>query len=398
MKTNLRLLLGTALLFGISTGVYELILPLFLEARGISYRNMGIIFAFAGVVMLLARIYMGGLADMLGRKPLYGWALAASGGAMFLTPLLPSLLGQTFFKMIRELGVLTRETLFPVALYENAPQGFLNRIGKFRGMEFLCQGGGTLLAGVVIVLLGAGVATYQLLFFASGLLLIIAALIWQRGFHETVRKTIQPRILVRELFRLDLHHNLRVILISSMIFSLGLQLSHSFFLQLFFINRFQVGADTAAWLMVAHRLTIALPMLLIGHLPIRNIRLWYIIAMVVQGATVAASAVLSNFLASATIFLLHDLIGAGIWAPLQASLIQRYSRDASRALDVGKVLAWGSIGGILGPLLAGYLASIDVRFPFLASGIIMGCAALPLCWLSVKDVAEPRVAVAETVG
>lgn len=384
MKKNLRLLLGTALLFGISTGIYEFVLPLFLAARGISYSNMGIIFASAGVVMLLARIYMGGLADSLGRKPLYGWALVASGSAMLFTPLLPALLAQSALKMVRELGMLTRETLFPVMLFENAPQGFLNRIGKYRGMEFLAQGGGTMLAGVAIVVLGAGTASYQLLFYVAGILLLLAAFSWQRIFHETEHRAAAPRLKLNELFRFDFHFNLRVILYSSIIFSLGLQLSHSFFLQLFFINRFGISAEMAAWLMVVHRLTIALPMLVVGHLPIRNVRVWYIIALLIQGATVTVSALLGNFWASAIIFLLHDFIGAGIWSPLQANLIQQYSRDASRALDVGKVLAWGSLGAIFGPLLAGNLAEMDVRLPFFCSGIIMALAAIPIFWLRLQ--------------
>ena len=113
MKPNLLLLLGTAVLFGIATGIYEFILPFFLKAQHMSFMSMGVIFAISGFFMVIARIYLGGLADTLGRKPLYTLALVVCGGATLFSPLLPTLLWQTVLKSLRELGSLTRETLYP---------------------------------------------------------------------------------------------------------------------------------------------------------------------------------------------------------------------------------------------------------------------------------------------
>jgi hypothetical protein len=48
------------------------------------------------------------------------------------------------------------------------------------------------------------------------------------------------------------------------------------------------------------------------------------------------------------------------------------------------VLAWSSLGGILGLLTCGWLADIALWLPFLVSGIIILCAAIPLYWLNLK--------------
>jgi MFS family permease len=402
MKPNLRLLLAVAVLFGISTGVYEYILPLYLDAQHISFQKIGVIFALAGLVMVIARIYMGGLADHWGRKPLYTWALILCGGATALTPfapsLLPALAWQTLLKTFRELGALTRETIYPVILYEEGATGFLNRISKFRGVEYLLQAGGTLLVGVAINVLGTGLGIYRLLFLIAGGSILISMMCWAAFFHEPARLKTQRIISLRELFSFDLHPNLRIMLVSGIIFTFGMQLSHSFFLQLFFVktfpNAFPAVKDLltwTSWILVLHRVTIALPLLIVGNLPLKNLRGWYIAGLIIEGVTLSASAVIPVFIWSAAIFLLHDLIGSGIWSPIQATLIQRYSRDETRGMEVGKVLAWSSLGAIFGPLVAGELAGISTKLPFFVSGVMMVLSAIPLLWLNTRAPRPARV-------
>lgn len=381
MSSNLRILLGVSLLFGASTGIYEYILPLFLDAKRVSYGHMGMIFALAGLVMVVARIYLGGLADLWGRKPLYGAALLVCCGATAFTPFVPTtVLWQAVLKTLRDIGSLTRDTIYPVILFEERRSGFLGRIGKYRGLEFLMQAGGTLLVLAVISVLGTGMRTYQWLFLAAGGAVFFGALGWSR-FVETYRPQAQRILTLRELVNLDLHPNLLLILVTGFILTFGVMLSHSFFLQLFFIKHLGASAQATIWIMVLHRATIALPMLVLGNLPLRNLRGWYIAGVVIEGACIAASAVIPSLGWSAALFLLHDLIGAGIWSPIQAMLIQQYSRDATRGVEVGKVLAWSSIGTIFAPLVAGRLAEISTMLPFLVSGLLTIGAALPLCWL-----------------
>jgi MFS family permease len=416
MTRNLYLVLGTAMLFGASTGVYEYILPLYLKSQGISFAQMGGIFALAGLAMVVARIYMGSLADLWGRKRLYGWALALCGTACGLAPCWPGMLGQLVLKTLRETAALTRETIYPIILFEEQRAAFLNYIGKFRGVEYLFQAGGTLVAGLLVARMTAGSGitdrlialgwtqppgAYELLLYLAGAVLVLGGLWWACAFREHPRAGAQRIVSLRELVSFDLHPNLRIILISGIVFTFGLQLSHSFYMPLFFKEQYGASAETVALIMVIHRITLALPLLIVGQLRLRNFKRWYIAGLIIQGLTTGAAALMPAVLSSAVFFLLHDLIGAGIWSPIQATLIQRYSRDATRGLEVGKVLAWTSLGSIVGPLAAGFMAEQATWLPFFCSGLFMALAAIPLCWLNLNlpgpeeaPVAHPAAAAA----
>jgi len=399
MSRNLWLLLGIALLFGISTGIYEFVLPYYLDAHRVSFSQMGWIFTLAGLAMVVARIYMGGLADRWGRKRLYGWALVVCGGATALAAPLPALLWQLVLKTLRETAALTRETIYPIILYEEEREGFLNRIGKFRGLEYFFQAGGTLLAGIIITCIvrqgGTNMAAYQDGLYLAGAVLVLAGLLCAAFFHEHRSSRAQRPISVRELCNFDLHRNLQLLAIAGFIFTFGMQLSHSFYLPLFFAKRFSQPGSVVFIVMVIHRVTIALPMFILGNLPIKNLRRWYIIGMLLEGITLSASAVIPVFLPAAIVFLLHDFIGSGIWSPIQAALIQRYSRNATRGIEVGKVLAWSSLGGIAGPLVAGIMATHSPVYPFFFSGLFMVLSAIPLLLLNTHAPAPDEQSVAQ---
>ena len=64
MNSNLWLVLGTAVLFGLATGIYEYVLPHYLASQGISFLKMGAIFAIAGAGMVLVREAGGFVTDM----------------------------------------------------------------------------------------------------------------------------------------------------------------------------------------------------------------------------------------------------------------------------------------------------------------------------------------------
>jgi MFS family permease len=305
----------------------------------------------------------------------------ATAGAV---PLL-STVAQVLLKTLRDIAGATRETLYPIILYEEGDEGYLNRIGKFRGLEFLMQAGGTALAGWMVYGLHLDDLGYRISLYVAGAVVVVAAGWWFFAFREHPRKRSQRIISLRELASFDLHPNLIVITIGSAIFTFGVVMSHSFILPLFYSDqaRFPLMAGWVPLIMVIHRFTIAAPMLVVGNLPIRNYKVWYIGGYIIQGITVAASALLPQFWASAAIFLLHDLVGAGFWSPIQATLIQRYSRDETRGLEVGKVATWSSVGAIVGPLAAGYLASRSIILPMFVSGLLMIVAAIPLFWLNL---------------
>ncbi len=378
MNRNVKAVLVVSALFGAATGIYEFVLPYYLAERGLSFQHMGAIFAVAAAGMLALRILMGRLADLWGRKLFYALSLGGSGAAMWLTPLSGSVLAQSALKSVREAAFVTRETLHPIVLYEESRGRFMAFMGKTRGMEFLLQGVGTLAAGYLFVVLGTG-GNLRL---AGGMMAAGCLLFWLVFRERPGREAQVASGGLRELFSFEMHRNLKVITVSVFIFNVGMTTSHSFIMPLFFSDKFGVSEYTVSWVMVGHRLTIALPLLIAGTLAIRNLKGAYMWTLALEGAVLSASALIPNFHGAAAVWLLHDLLGAGIWIPVQSMIIQEYTRPERRALEYGKIQAFGGTGTILGPFLAGYLSErINVSAPFFVSGLLMIAAAAALAWL-----------------
>jgi predicted MFS family arabinose efflux permease len=176
-----------------------------------------------------------------------------------------------------------------------------------------------------------------------------------------------------------MHPNLIIIMISVFIFNIGMTTSHCFIMPLFFSEKFGVSEYAVSWVMLLHRLTIALPLLLAGSLRIRRLKAVYIGALAFEGTLLSASALIPHFHPAAGVWLLHDLLGAGVWIPVQGLLIQQHTSPETRALTVGKLMAYGGIGTIIGPWLAGHLSQhLNISAPFFASGLLLILAALAL--------------------
>lgn len=130
-----------------------------------------------------------------------------------------------------------------------------------------------------------------------------------------------------------------------------------------------------------HRLSLGLPMILAGKIVKWNLKRTMIIFIVVQGIFTVLTAIPASFIAAAVMWLMHDFVGASLWAPARNTLIQHHARDESRGLDVGMVLAWQGLGWIFGPLIAGVVSKYSINYPFLFSGVIIVLSVIPLFWL-----------------
>jgi len=86
-----------------------------------------------------------------------------------------------------------------------------------------------------------------------------------------------------------------------------------------------------------------------------------------------------------------------VWLPIQNQIIQDYTRPEERALDMGKILAFSGVGGILGTWLSGVLAQRNISAPFFVSGLLMIVAALVLTALRLEErqAVEPTAAPME---
>jgi len=379
MGRNVRVLLLVSVLFGVAGGIYDFILPYYLEGRGLSFQSMGYIFACSTLAMFAVRIGLGNLADHWGSKRLYLLAVSSCALACLATPLTASLFLLILLKTLREVGVLARDTAHPLLLYAEGRSRFADFIGKTRGVEFFFLAVGTWIAGLGI----AAVGDRGALWLGAGALALAAVLM---GLGVRSREPARPhqKASLRSLLNFDLPRNLKVIMLANFIFSVGLSTSHCFIMPLFFSQKFGESAATVSTVMTIHRLTSVLPLLLVGYLHIKHYKAVFIATVFLEGIAISAGALIPDFFWAAAIWLLHDLVGAGIWIPIQSAIIQDECREESRGLDLSKTLAFSALGGAIGPILAGYLAGVSISAPFVVSGLLVALSAGVLVALRLK--------------
>ncbi len=118
------ILLGLSLMtWGIGEAMFFIFQPLYLQQLGANPVTIGAIYGAAGIVMSVAHIPAGHLADRIGRKPLLlaSWILAmVSTWAMALAPSLP------FFVIGMLLYNLTAFVSSPLSSYITAARGKLS--------------------------------------------------------------------------------------------------------------------------------------------------------------------------------------------------------------------------------------------------------------------------------
>jgi len=379
MSRNISVVLATSILFGVSFGLYEFVLPYFLDEHNVSYQTMGFIFSASAAAMFLVRIGAGAISDFIGRKLFYSSSLLLCGIASLLTPFFPLPWPQMLLKSLRESSVVTRESMHSLLLFDASESRFVEFFSRTRGAEFYFQGGGAILAGIVIVWWGNN----AVLFAAAGLVLL-AFVLFSLEYREVFATTPLSRtgMNFRDLLSLDIPSGLKWLTAWLFFFTIGLSTSHCFVMPLFFSKKFGVPESTVGWIMAVHRVSLGLPMFFIGNLVKTRLKSTWIAFLILEGLTVSVSAIIPGFWPATLLWLTHDFVGAAIWVPISSHYTQVLARAKVRGRDVTKSVAYASLGWIVGPLLAGYLMSTlsnptaSISAPSFVSGILMVVSAV----------------------
>jgi len=375
---NIRVLLGVSILFGVGTGLYDFVLPFYLKERGLSYPDMGWLFAASAAVMVVIRLATGRMVDRRGCKRPYLVAALGSALTSLLTALTGNIVFLTILKTGREVCVVLRDTVHPVVLYIEDRVRFRDHVGRIRGFEMISQAAGTMLAGAAIVVLGNGgsMAVSAVVLAAAGTLVAFGLADRRPAASDTPVKG--------SLWRWDMERNLKVIMVSGFLYNIGLSMSHGFLMPLFFSESFGATEGSVSVILFLHKLTPVLPLLLAGRLRFRNLKLAYLSALALQGILMAAGGLIPWFLPATAVWMLHDFVGIGVWLPIQNEIIQRHCRESMRGLDLSKTLVLSSAGGAIGPVLSGFLAGRSLRGTWILSGAFLVVAALVLLLLRLE--------------
>ena len=150
---------------------------------------------------------------------------------------------------------------------------------------------------------------------------------------------------------------------------------------LFFLKKFSVSPFLVGILLALHKVSLGFPLLITGKLIKKYHKKIFLYAIIFQGITISLTVFMPTFLLACIIFLLHDILGASFWQPIYNSYIQKFSRETKRGKDTSVVFAYTSIGKVFAPVFAGYLASLNINYPFFFSGLITIFAFIPILTL-----------------
>jgi len=368
MDRNILVVTVVSAIFGTAIGLSEFILPYYLDSLGFSFANMGFIFAAAALTLSLFSVIIGAESDVSGRKTYYALSLALASIATLVTPVVHRIWELLTVKVLSNMASSIREAMHPVLLYDHARLGFTKLLARTRGFEWTFQGVGQLVAGSMLLVLG-----FDYTFLFGGLILLAALILFTAAFQERMR-TISPgsRLSLGKVFSLkSMSPNLWLIAFAFLIFTVGMSTSHSFIMPLFFTLKFGVSPVSSALIMCLHRLSLGVPMFFTGLVVKERLKWLCVGSLIFEGATITLSGLAPDFTAATALWLSHDVLGAAVWIPAQATLIQRFSGETTRGRDTNTVQAITSTGWVFGPILTGFLASVDVSLPFIVSGVIV---------------------------
>jgi hypothetical protein len=188
-----------------------------------------------------------------------------------------------------------------------------------------------------------------------------------------------------------LPRSLILLAVFNFVFMAGLSISHSQMMVLFFFDKFQLAEHQVAWVSIAHRISLGLPMIIAAIWVTRPSKWLFAATVLLEGVFVSLTVFPTTVVGAVAVWFLHDPFGAAIWAPMNAWYMQQYARPERRAADVATVLAMGTLGSGLGPILAGKLADYGgyvpsalsgaIDLPFFLSGAIVAASAILVCFL-----------------
>ena len=385
MEKNSLVLFFVAVFLGLSNGLYLFLYPYFLDSLGISFRNMGIIFSVAALVIAVLGVILGWLSDLSGRKKYYALSLFLASLTTMLTPVLRRIGELLVTKIVRDTATSIRAALHPTLLFDYTRKGFTRLLAQTQGLTSLMAALGTFLSAFLLVF------GFPVVFLVSGTIILLASIVFAMVFSEKPRKTQGVTWKgLRKAFTWDIPRNLKFIAGSSGVFTLGNQLSHSFIMPLFFSFKFNLSPASVALIMSLHRLSAGLPMILGASFVFQNqdlvrkhLKTIALGSLLYQGLMIAICGFSPKLWLAIIGWLAHDIFGPPLRIPSQGTLIQRYSAEETRGRDTNIVNAFGKVGGIFAPFITGILASIDISLPVILSGLTVMTS--PTFYIGVKD-------------
>ena len=348
------------------------ILPLYYTSHGVDLPTLGLVVAAWPAARLFGEPLFGRLADRTSRKWLMVGALVVSAVAIVL-PLF--LVGPTAFVLLRALAGLA------AAAYDPAARGYLvdanlpERQGETFGLYSAAQMGGFMVGPAVGGIAVAVTGEPTVVFWVCGIAfavssVLVAVRVADRPRAATPARAGEPGAPAPE----TAPHPVRLLnrlLVVAVILNMGSFLASGTYEVIWSVYMTSLGASIA--LIGVSFFTFSLPVMLLSPFTGRYVdRRGGYIALVVGTIGFATCGVVYPLVPSVWWMVGLGLVegtAAALSSPALYTLVARASPPGRSSTAQGLFGAAGTVGTIVASVAAGYLAAIDLRLPFIASGL-----------------------------
>jgi MFS transporter, DHA1 family, tetracycline resistance protein len=352
------------------------ILAIYFTAHGVDLPTLGVVIAAWPAARLVGEPVFGWVADRASRKTMMvaGLLLAAAFAVMPLFAV-----GPLAFIVARLLAGLS------ASIYDPAARGYLvdanppERQGETFGLYGAAQMGGLMIGPAVGGLAAAATGEPTVVFWVAGIALVLSAILvaarvadLPRGVHTPEEAQREPDAAVRPA------RILNTLLLAAIAFNVGSFFAGGSYEVIWSLYLSSLGAGPGA--IGLTYFTFALPILVLSPVTGRFIdREGGFLAMTVGMAGVAICGALYPLVPAVWFVAALGLVEGTAFAfasPALYLLVARASPPGRSSTAQGLFGAAGTVGTIVASLSAGYLANIDLRYPFFASAIGSGVLLL----------------------
>lgn len=384
MNANIRVLFAVGLLSALVMGVFELLFPLYLQQRGVSLIDMGLIFGISTLVLSFFGVFLGETGDVYGRKRIYLASSTLSVIAKGMFPFSAAKLEILANKFIHDLQEALRNSVHNIMLYENSRRTYSRFLSWFTASNFVLQAIGSISFAALLAYLGYSGCFFLLAGVEAVKLSIMLS------YREDGRRTQGRRISLREAYSFRFHRDLKVLSACSAIGGLGFGIAHGFLLPLYFMGKYGLDTSQISIVTAVHRLAFLTTPLADGfirRLGTRRTYMFSLLAYVFSFLTVGfITFPVPVFVA---VFIVHDLLGGGIGMTAMSVMVQNLAPDGRRGREVNAFNALQAPSSVAAPMIAGVLAAASWDYIFIAGGLLYVAAFLLFSLFLRKGLGTP---------
>jgi DHA1 family multidrug resistance protein-like MFS transporter len=346
------------------------IMPFLIESMGASGSVLGLLMATFALMQLIFSPVWGSLSDRIGRKPVLMIGVFGFGVTMVLFGLSTQL--WMLFAARALSGILSSATMPTAMAYigdstsEEDRGGGMGVVGAAMGLGMVLGPGiGGLLAG----------ENLAVPFFIAGVLSFLAMALIMAFLPESLPKEGRQKsgqvqfINLGELWQ-ALKSPIGILLFMAFLLSFGLTAFEAIF-GLYALTRFDYGPQRVGTiLMVVGFVSAAVQMSLTGPLTKRwgeaaVIKVSLLLSVVGFPLMLLANSFLTILLTSG-----FFMLGVSLLRPAVSSLISRQA-TVGQGVAMGLNNSFQSMGRIVGPIWAGFIFDLDLRYPYLSGSVVM---------------------------